>query len=139
MPVFTYKAADPTGRTIHRVMEALDSQAVVERLHPEGYFPGPVEAADERPRVARLAVPGRGWPRPPGPRLPARPLLAPPPHLSPMRGAGPPTDRPLGIRGDLWARAPPRSLLQDVPQTVRTGPPPADARSRHHPRPFSRL
>ena len=32
MAVFSYRAADRTGRTVDGVMEAYDSQAVVERL-----------------------------------------------------------------------------------------------------------
>jgi general secretion pathway protein F len=134
MPVFTYKAADRTGRTIDGVMEALDSQAVIERLHREEYFPVRVEAADGGPRFA-----GLGLTRPAGQRVPARDLLTLTQQLSTLLDAGIPLDRALVILGDLSVSARLRAIVQDVAQSVRTGSTLADALSRHHPRPFSRL
>ncbi len=134
MPVFTYKAADRAGRTIDGVMEAHDSQAVIERLHREEYFPVRVERADGRPRLGGLSL-GFGG----GQRVPARDLLTFTQQLSTLVDAGIPLDRALTILGDLSVSPRLRQIVQDVGQSVRTGSTLADALSRHHPRPFSRL
>ncbi len=134
MPVFAYRAADRAGRTIEGVMEAHDARAVVERLHREAYFPLRVESADGRGRWAGLrlagAVPGR---------LPARQLLAFTQQLATLVEAGVPLDRTLGILAELAESRRLRDIVRDVAQSVRGGSTLADALSRHHPRPFSRL
>lgn len=133
MPVFTYRAADRTGRTIEGVMEALDSRAVVERLQREAYFPVRVDRADARPRLGGLPV------RRAGQRVPARDLLAFTQQLATLVEAGIPLDRTLAILGDLSVSSRLRQIVQDVAQSVRSGSTLADALSHHHPRPFSRL
>jgi general secretion pathway protein F len=134
MPVFSYKAADRAGRTIDGVMEAHDSQAVIERLHKDEYFPVRVVQADGRPRLAALTL-GVGG----SPRVPARDLLTFTQQLSTLIDAGIPLDRALTILADLSVSARLRQIVQDVAQSVRTGSTLADSLSRHHPRPFSRL
>ncbi len=136
MPVFSYRAADRAGRTIDGVMEAHDSQAVIERLHREEYFPVRVERADGRSRLGgiTLGLGGAG-----GQRVPARDLLTFTQQLSTLVDAGIPLDRALTILADLSVSARLRRIVQDVAQSVRTGSTLADALSRHHPRPFSRL
>ncbi|HEV8676371.1 MAG TPA: type II secretion system F family protein [Methylomirabilota bacterium] len=134
MPVFTYRAADRTGRTIDGVMEAHDPQAVIERLHREEYFPVRVESADERPRLGGLGLSLRV-----GQRVPGRDLLTFTQQLSTLLDAGIPLDRALAILAELSASPRLRAIVQDVSQSVRTGSTLADALSRHHPRPFSRL
>jgi general secretion pathway protein F len=134
MPVFSYKAADRAGRTIDGVMEAHDSQAVIERLHRDEYFPVRVVQTDGKPRLGALTL-GVGG----GQRVPARDLLTFTQQLSTLIDAGIPLDRALGILADLSVSARLRQIVQDVAQSVRTGSTLADALSRHHPRPFSRL
>jgi general secretion pathway protein F len=134
MPVFSYRAADRAGRTIDGVMEALDAQAVVERLHREEYFPVRVERADGRPRLVNLSFSVTA-PR----RVPARALVTFTQQLSTLVEAGIPLDRALAILAELSVSARLREIVQDVAQSVRTGSTLADALSRHHPRPFSRL
>jgi general secretion pathway protein F len=134
MPVYSYRAADRAGRTIDGVMEAHDPQAVIERLHREEYFPVRVEATDGRPRLAGLSL-GLGRSQ----RVPARDLLAFTQQLSTLVDAGIPLDRALTILADLSVSARLREIVQDVAQSVRSGSTLADALSRHHPRPFSRL
>ena len=134
MPVFNYRAADRAGRTIDGVMEAHDPQAVIERLHREEYFPVRVESADGRPRLTGLTL-GLGGTQ----RVPARDLLTFTQQLSTLVDAGIPLDRALTILADLSVSARLRQIVQDVAQSVRTGSTLADALSRHHPRPFSRL
>src|SRR5262245_1481944 len=134
MPVFTYRAADRTGRTIDGEMEAHDSQAVIERLHKEQYFPVRVERADERRRLSTLRLGASG-----GGRVPGRDLLTFTQQLATLVEAGIPLDRALQILGDLSVSPRLRQIVQDVAQSVRTGSTLADALSRHHPRPFSRL
>ncbi|MGH7321038.1 MAG: type II secretion system F family protein [Candidatus Rokuibacteriota bacterium] len=134
MPVFSYRAADRAGRTIDGVMEAHDPQAVVERLHREEYFPVRVERADGRPRLGGLSLP-LAAPR----GIPSRDLLTFTQQLSTLVDAGIPLDRTLSILGDLAVGARLRTIVQDVAQSVRSGSTLADALSRHHPRPFSRL
>jgi len=134
MPVFSYRAADRAGRTIDGVMEAHDPQAVIERLHREEYFPVRVERADGRPRLGGLSLGGGAIQR-----VPARDLLTFTQQLSTLLDAGIPLDRALGILGDLSVSPRLRQIVQDVGQSVRTGSTLADALSRHHPRPFSRL
>ncbi len=134
MPVFSYRAADRAGRTIDGVMEAHDPQAVVERLHREEYFPVRVQRADGRPRLGSLSLP-LAAPR----SIPSRDLLTFTQQLSTLVDAGIPLDRTLSILGDLAVGARLRTIVQDVAQSVRSGSTLADALSRHHPRPFSRL
>jgi general secretion pathway protein F len=134
MPVFSYKAADRAGRTIDGVMEAHDSQAVIERLHRDEYFPVRVVQTDGRPRLGALTL-GVGGSQ----RVPARDLLTFTQQLSTLIDAGIPLDRALSILADLSVSARLRQIVQDVAQSVRTGSTLADALSRHHPRPFSRL
>jgi general secretion pathway protein F len=134
MPVFTYRAADRAGRTIDGVMEAHDAQAVIERLHREEYFPIRVERSDGRPRLGGLSLSLGG-----GARVPARDLLTFTQQLSTLLDAGIPLEKGLGILVDLSVSARLRSIVQDVAQSVRSGSTLADALSRHHPRPFSRL
>jgi general secretion pathway protein F len=134
MPVFTYRAANRAGKTIDGVMEAHDPQAVIDRLHREEYFPVRVEAAEGRPRLGALTL-SLGGPA----RVPARELLAFTQQLSTLIDAGLPIDRALTILTDLAMSPRLRQIVQDVAQSVRTGSTLADALSRHHPRPFSRL
>ena len=134
MPVYSYRAADRAGRTIDGVMEAHDPQGVIERLHREEYFPVRVERADGRPRLGGLSLGGGAIQR-----VPARDLLTFTQQLSTLLDAGIPLDRALGILGDLSVSPRLRQIVQDVGQSVRTGSTLADALSRHHPRPFSRL
>ena len=134
MPVYSYRAADRAGRTIDGVMEAHDPQGVIERLHREEYFPVRVERADGRPRLGGLSLGGGAIQR-----VPARDLLTFTQQLSTLLDAGIPLDRALGILGDLSVSPRLRQIVLDVGQSVRTGSTLADALSRHHPRPFSRL
>lgn len=134
MPVFSYRAADRAGRTIDGVMEAHDPQAVVERLHREAYFPLRVEPAEGRGRLGRLSLP-----LPPTRGVPAREVLTFTQQLSTLVDAGLPLDRVLAILADLSVSPRLRQIVQDVAQSVRAGSTLADALSRHHPRPFSRL
>jgi general secretion pathway protein F len=115
-------------------MEAHDPQGVVERLHREEYFPIRVEPADSGPRLSRLTL-LLAAPR----RVPARDLLTFTQQLSTLLDAGIPLDRALTILADLSVSDRLRVIVQDVAQSVRTGSTLADALSRHHPRPFSRL
>jgi general secretion pathway protein F len=134
VPVFSYRAADRTGRTIDGVMEAHDLQAVIERLHREAYFPVRVDRSDGRPRLGSLRSPlARAG------KVPARDLLAFTQQLSTLLDAGIPLDRTLGILGELAENPRLREIVQGVAQSVRSGSTLADALSRHHPRPFSRL
>jgi type II secretion system protein F len=133
MPVFSYRAANRAGRTIDGVMEAYDPQAVVERLHREDYFPLRVEQTDSAgPFQSLRSV----WAAPP--RVAARDLIAFTQQLSTLVDAGLPLERALAILGDLAATRL-RQIVQDVAQSVRGGSTLADALTRHHPRPFSRL
>jgi len=134
MPVFTYRAADRAGRTIDGVMEAYDPQAVVERLHRDNYFPLRVEPADARGRLGslRAALTGPA-------RVAARDLLTFTQQFSTLVDAGLPLERALAILGDLAAGPRLRQIVQDVGQSVRGGSTLADALTKHHPRPFSRL
>ncbi len=134
MPVFTYRAADRGGRTIDGVMEAHDAQAVIEQLHRERYFPVRVEQADGRTRLGRLSLPlGAAQ------RVSPRDLLTFTQHLSTLLEAGIPLDRALAIVGEVSVSGRLLEIIRDVAQSVRAGATLADALSRHHPRPFSRL
>jgi general secretion pathway protein F len=134
VPVFTYRAADRAGRTIDGVMEAHDLQAVIQRLHRESYFPVRVDRSDGQPRLGSLSSPlSRAG------RVPARDLLAFTQQLAALLDAGIPLDRTLGILGELAQNPRLREIVQGVAQSVRSGSTLADALSRHHPRPFSRL
>jgi general secretion pathway protein F len=134
VPVFTYRAADRGGRTIDGVMEAHDRQAVIERLHREEYFPVRIDRSDGRGRLGTLRSPlGRAG------NVPARDLLAFTQQLSTLIDAGIPLERALTILSDLSVSPRLREIGQDVAQSVRSGSTLADALSRHHPRPFSRL
>jgi general secretion pathway protein F len=134
MPVYAYRAADRTGRTIDGVMEAYDAQTVVERLHRDDYFPLQVQATDERGIAGRLgdALAVR-------PRVASRDLLAFTQQLATLLDAGLPLERALVIQGELAGSARLRQIVQEVAQGVRTGSTLADALGRHQPRPFSRL
>ncbi len=134
MPVFSYRAADRAGRTIDGVMEAHDPQAVVERLQREAYYPLRVEPAEGRARFGHLSLPllaPRG--------VPAREILTFTQQLSTLVDAGLPLDRSLAILLELSVNPRLRQIVQDIAQSVRAGSTLADALSRHHPRPFSRL
>jgi general secretion pathway protein F len=134
MPVFSYRAATREGRTIDGVMEAYDSQAVVERLHREQYFPLKIEATDAQGSLAWL----RGaWTAPS--RVGGRELILFTQQLSVLVDAGLPLERALAILGELTGSRRLRQIVQDVGQSVRGGSTFADALSRHQPRPFSRL
>jgi len=134
MPVFAYRAADRMGRTIDGVMEAYDSQGVVERLHREDYFPLRIEPAEARGWRDAL----RQLLRAPA-RIPAHTLVTLTQQLSALLDAGLPLERSLGILGELTENPRLRRIVEDVAQGVRTGSTFADALARHHPRPFSRL
>jgi general secretion pathway protein F len=134
MPVFSYRAADRAGRTIDGVMEAYGPEAVIERLHRDEYFPLRIDRTDGGGRLAGLRA---AWVTPP--RVAARDLSAFTQQLSILVDAGLPLEQALGILGDLAATPRLRQIVQDVTQSVRGGSTLADALSRHHPRPFSRL
>lgn len=129
MPVFAYRAADRTGRTIQGVMEAHDVQGVVEHLQRQAYFPVAVERTDRGRRLRGLGAP---W------RVPFREVLAFTQQLATLLEAGVPLDRALQILSEL-AGGRLRAVVDDVAQAVRGGSTLTDALARHHPRPFSRL
>ena len=131
MPVFAYRAADRAGRTVDGVMEAYDANAVVERLHREDYYPLRVEATDEQGRAGRRVL---GTPR-----VSSRDVLDFTQRLATLVEAGLPLERALVVLGDVAPGRRLRQIVQDVTQSVRAGSTLADALSRHHPRPFSRL
>jgi general secretion pathway protein F len=133
VPVFAYRAADRTGRTVDGVMEAYDTHAVIERLHREQYYPLRVEAAERRGRL------GLGLGLALAPRVPAQDVLAFTQQLATLTEAGLPLERALVVLGDLTGGRRLHQIVQDVAQSVRTGSTLADALARHQPRPFSRL
>lgn len=134
MPVFAYRAADRSGRTVDGLMEAYDPQAVVERLHRERYFPLRVDPVSATGGLAALRA---AWAAPP--RVAARDLVAFTQQLSTLVDAGLPLERGLTILGELATSRRLREVVQDVARGVRAGSTLADALGRHHPRPFSRL
>jgi general secretion pathway protein F len=69
----------------------------------------------------------------------SRDLLTFTQQLSTLVDAGIPLDRTLGVLGDLALSPRLREIVHDLGQSVRNGSTLADALSRHHPRPFSRL
>jgi type II secretory pathway component PulF len=83
MAVFSYRAADRAGRTVDGVMEAYDSQAVVERLHRENYFPLRIDPATAGGALAGLRT-ALATPR----RIPARDLLTLTQQLATLLEAG---------------------------------------------------
>jgi general secretion pathway protein F len=134
MAVFSYRAADRAGRTVDGVMEAYDSQAVVERLHRENYFPLRIDPATAGGALASLRT-ALAAPR----RIPARDLLTLTQQLATLLEAGLPLERALTIGAELAPSLRLRQVTEDVAQAVRGGATLADALARHHPRPFSRL
>jgi general secretion pathway protein F len=131
VPVFAYRAADRSGRTVDGVMEAYDANAVVERLHREAYYPLRVEPAEKRGWLSRSMAPAA--------RVPGHEVLGFTQQLATLMEAGLPLERALVVLGDLAGSRRFRQILADVTQSVRTGSTLADALARHQPRPFSRL
>jgi general secretion pathway protein F len=131
VPVFAYRAADRSGRTVDGMMEAYDANAVVERLHREDFYPLRVEPAREHGRLGQHLFGA--------PRVPARDVLAFTQQLATLVEAGLPLERALVVLGEVAPSRRLRQIVQDVTQSVRAGSTLADALARHHPRPFSRL
>jgi general secretion pathway protein F len=134
MPLFAYRAADRTGRTVDGTMEAYDARAVVERLHREDYFPLRIEPAEGRGWRARLGRVAGGRAR-----VPAQDVLAFTQQLATLVEAGLPLERALVVLGDLTAGRRLGEVVRDVTQSVRAGSTLADALARHQPQPFPRL
>lgn len=132
MTVWSYRAADASGRTIDGQMEAYDPQAVVERLHREQYFPLRIDRVDGGLGVGRLHGLLRG-------RVPAGDLLLFTRELTTLVEAGLPLERALTIAAELAPSARLREVAEDVARAVRGGASLGDALAGHQPRPFSRL
>ena len=133
MPTFVYRAADRQGQTIDGVMEAADTRAVVERLQRDAYFPIKITVQGERRPFWSLGI-GLG-----GRRVSRRDLIAFIHQLGTLVDAGLPLDRALGILEELAPSPRLRAITSDLLRSIRGGSSLAEAMTKHHPRPFSRM
>jgi general secretion pathway protein F len=132
--IFAYRATDRRGQSIDGVMEAPDAGTVVDRLQRDSYFPITIVPQGGRRRRLGLAWPEKGLGR-----VARRDLLTLTQQLATLLEAGMPLDRALAVQVELAPNARVRTIMGDVLHSVRGGSSLADALTKHHPRPFSRL
>ncbi len=109
MPRFSYKASTPGGDVIEGVVEAVDRQAVIDRLRGQGHVP---IRADEVTGGTRQAL-GAGWSfsrRRVGPKD----VVMKTRELATLLHAGLPLDRCLTVLCELSPPGPVRVLMERI-------------------------
>lgn len=134
MPEFQFTAIGPTGEMTSGVIEASDTQAVIDQLKRRGSIPvsaGPLRARSFMDGLLRLEF-GRGN------ALTRGDVANMTRELAIMLAAGQDLDRALRFLVDTARNARVATVLGDLRDAVRDGSPLAAGLSRH-PRSFSRL
>jgi len=122
MPRFLYKAVSPDGEIIEGEFDAVDRQAVVDRLHAQGHVPIRAELRVQ-PAGRRRGLPRLFQTR----RVTREDLVLLTQQLATLLGAGLPLDRGLGIILELAEAGPLRDLVEELRGKVQGGATLADA------------
>ncbi len=119
MPVFSYKAADTSGKVVKGTLDVDDERAAVARLQDMGYIPMQVRQGGGRPgRIAAPRIKGMdGLIR----RVSTKDVMLFTQDLSSLLKAGLPIDRALVILIDTIEKAPLRRIIRDVLKAVQGG------------------
>ena len=133
MPLFTYKATDPSGKVVEGSLEASEQSMVVEKLHELGLIPIrihlPKEAEAPTLDISLDSLLGR---------VTFRDVLNFTQEMSTLVNAGLPLDRSLKIMTELTENKKFKGVIENILKGVEGGTSLADALARH-PKIFSRL
>lgn len=134
MAVFTYKAADKSGKIITGNMEAKDKAVVINRLQSSSYFPIKIEQSLESRASLSEHIKGHRLFE----RVSANDILGFTQQLATLTGSSIPLDRSLATLKELTAKNKLTSIIEDVHKNVHGGSLFADALAQH-PKYFSKL
>src|SRR4030095_17023748 len=123
MPIYRYRAVNPSGAGAIGELDAANESEIVDRLRDQGLMPMQIAHATGGALPARAATPKARRPRPLfGSKTVTRDqLLAITRELATLLLAGLPLDRALEILIGLAPTPPVASLLQGVRDAVRAG------------------
>lgn len=126
MARYKYKAVSPAGDVLEGEVEAVDREAVIDRLHSQGNTPiraEPMTGGHGRERTSIVLSPRR--------RLGADVVALTTRELAILLRAGLPIDRALLVLADIAKEKRLRAFLEDVLNSVRGGSTLADALDQH--------
>ena len=136
MAVYSYKAADPRGKTVRGTMDVADEEAVVAGLHAKGFIPIRIQLADTAAsgmRLERLLDHTR-WTG----TVSGSDLAGFTRDLATLFGAGLPIDRALQIMIDATENQKLQGMIRAMREDVQGGSYLSDAMAKH-PRVFSQF
>lgn len=126
MPLFQYRASDPTGNIVNGTLEARDERLVVQHLQQGGLIPLRINQKEET---------ASGWQgnllRGRGPRVPLKEIVHFTQELAALLKAGLPLDRSLMALQDVTARPAMKEVLGQVHRDLQGGKTLSDALGRH--------
>jgi general secretion pathway protein F len=126
MARYKYKAVSPAGDVLEGEVEAVDREAVIDRLHSQGNTPiraEPMTGGSSRELTSIVLSPRR--------RLGADVVALTTRELAILLRAGLPIDRALLVLADIAKEKRLRAFLEDVLNSVRGGSTLADALDQH--------
>jgi general secretion pathway protein F len=118
MPLYTYEAADRTGRKVRASMEAADEASVITSLQEKGLIPLAVKAARARTLF-------------PAGRLTRKDLLTFTQEFGNLLEAGLPVDRALFVLSEHSEKESMRALLREIYVDIQRGQSLSQALGRH--------
>jgi len=133
MPVYIYKATDPSGKVVEGSLEAAEERSVVEKLHDSELIPIRIQLPKETRAISLdISLDSLFG------RITSRDVLIFTQELSTLVNAGLPLDRSLEIMVELTENKKLKEVTENVLKGVEGGSSLADALARH-PKIFSRL
>ncbi len=127
MAFFRYKAVTPDGKVVEGTLEAVDQEAVLDRLQEQGQLPIKVFSGEDAggflSREIRLP-----WQRK---KVPQRDLLIFSQELSTLVKAGLTLDRSLSVLSDLTENASLSEVVRDLLREIKEGKALSEALSAH--------
>jgi general secretion pathway protein F len=136
MPIFSYKAADSTGKIIKGVLEASDDRAVAAQLDTMGYIPIRIRVSGSKSGIYQTNV--LNFITPLLNRITGSDLMLFTQDLSTLLTAGLPVDKALSILIDITENPNLKKIIEDILKAVHGGTYLSDALG-NHPRVFSKF
>jgi general secretion pathway protein F len=139
MPLFSYKAADSSGKIVKGSLDARDESEIVGQLQDMGCIPIRIMSVQKSRPGSFFSLPGSISSLIPSlNRIPTKDIMLFTQDLSTLLGAGLPVDRTLAILKNVTERPVLKEIISDILKDVQGGSDLSEALLKH-PRAFSKF